>query len=128
MTNAYDEAGLVHEWTIADRLRTTRLKVTKSKTHFAALLGVSVETVHNYEDDDWPTRKHLVLEKWAKVTGYNLGWLKDGVPSVPSDPDGGGSVVGIDSRRNNGSDEESLVSRCTHEPYGEDAFDELEAA
>lgn len=80
-----DSAGLVPEFTIADRLRKAREVTGMDQGPFAELLGVSRGTVSNYERGTTENYKPIVLRAWAMATGVSIGWIQEGGnPSGPT--------------------------------------------
>lgn len=69
-------------FTIGDRLRKARtlLGSDMDVAAFAELIGVSRNTVTNYElERTTPDRmKPVVLSAWALATGVDVGWLRTG--------------------------------------------------
>jgi transcriptional regulator with XRE-family HTH domain len=74
-------SGRYHEWTRGDRLRIARESVASSQERFAELARISRGTVHRYEAN--LSRKQLVIEQWARVTGFDYEWLMWG--KIPAD-------------------------------------------
>ena len=86
MTSAQD--GLrVPEFDVADRLRKARETAEYDQVKLAELMGVSRETVSNYERGRTKPRK-IVLNAWALATGVPVTWLRDGVAPVTPPPGG----------------------------------------
>ena len=85
--------GEVPAWTVADRLRKAREHAGLEQAQLAADLGVSRNTVGNYEGGK-VTPRRPVLVSWALRTGVPLSWLETGAESPrPAGPDGGSRVV-----------------------------------
>lgn len=80
----------VPAFSIGDRLRKARQTMDGAPDvrAFAELLGVSHGTVTRYELDALPADKMrpLILREWARVTGVDEGWLRNGEGPV-SDAD-----------------------------------------
>lgn len=70
----------VPEWTLGDRLAKARNAARISVEQMAAELGVSRNTVTNYEHDKTPA-KRAVVRTYAATTGVPLEWLEGG-PTV----------------------------------------------
>lgn len=64
----------IPEWLLTDRLRKAREHAGIEQAAMAAWLGVSRNTVGNYENGR--TRPRLiVLRAWAQATSVDLAWL-----------------------------------------------------
>jgi transcriptional regulator with XRE-family HTH domain len=87
-------AGVVPGWTVSDRLRKAREHAGLEQAELAADLGVSRNTVVNYERGRVEPRRP-VLVAWALRTGVPLVWLVTGDASSPRQdgPDGGSHSV-----------------------------------
>lgn len=79
-------AGIVPEWTIEDRLRKARELTGLERGDFARELGVSRNTITNYEHGKVEPRV-IVLRSWALRCGVDLSWLQHGYTPTP-DPSG----------------------------------------
>ena len=79
-------AGRIPQFTMGDRLRKAREMAGVESGEFADQIGVSRNTVTNYERDKVAPRK-IVLNAWALRTGVPLSWLQTGIAASPS-PDG----------------------------------------
>jgi transcriptional regulator with XRE-family HTH domain len=81
-------AGIIPEWTPADRLRKAREQSGLEQADLARDLGVSRNTVGNYEGGRVSPRRP-VLVAWALRTGVQLSWLVTGEagprPGVPDE-------------------------------------------
>ena len=65
-------------WTLADRLRKSRQMAGLEQADVAELLGVSRNTISNYETGkSEPTATTFVL--WAEATRASLDWLALGI-------------------------------------------------
>ncbi|MDT4944520.1 MAG: hypothetical protein QOH14_1253 [Pseudonocardiales bacterium] len=73
--------GIVPQWSMADRLRKARELTGLDQSDFAKELGISRNTVANYERGRHEPRK-IVVRAWAMRTGVAWAWL------VGSDPGG----------------------------------------
>lgn len=89
------ESGIVPEFTTADRLRKARETLGLDQEAFANALGVSRNTVGNYELGKTTSRRKIVMRAWAMATGVPLSWLETGLAgddngpgSRPSVPEG----------------------------------------
>lgn len=67
----------VPQWTTADRLRKAREYAGLDQRQLADEMGVSRNSVSNYEHGHVQPRK-IVLRAWAMVTGVPYEWLVDG--------------------------------------------------
>lgn len=85
-------AGIVPEWTLGDRMRKARELTGLERAEFAAELGISRNTVTNYEHDKTERPRMLVLRSWALRCGVSLDWLQHG--DVPPTPDSGDKLSG----------------------------------
>lgn len=77
-------AGVIPQWTVADRLRKARIAAGLEQAELARDIDVSRNTVHNYETEKVAPRR-IVLRAWALRTGVPLEWIETGVA-----PGGGG--------------------------------------
>ena len=79
------------QWTQADHLRKAREHAELEQADLATAIGVSRNTVINYERGKVQPRKHVVMA-WALATGVPVVWLETG--NAPGGgqpgPDGGG--------------------------------------
>lgn len=73
-------------FTVGDRLRKARELTGMDQKDFAAALGMSRNTVSNYEVGNTPP-KRMALNAWALATGIPVEWLLTGQAADPS-PDG----------------------------------------
>lgn len=77
-----------------DRLRKARtmLGPDMDVRAFAELLGVSKNTITNYELERTPAEKMrpVVLMAWALATGVDVEWIRTGVRPPPDPVPGGG--------------------------------------
>lgn len=98
-------AGTIPTWDIRDRLRKARETAGLEQSELATVMGVSRQTVSNYEKGHvQPRRSGLRL--WAMATGVPVEWIETGcTPSdlnrEPTDSGWGAlaTVVDIDSAR-----------------------------
>lgn len=63
-------------WTLGDRLRKARITAGISVGEMAAHLGVSPDTVTNYEREN-TTPRRAVLMAYAEKCNVPLGWIED---------------------------------------------------
>ena len=77
-------SDFVPEWTIGDRLRKARVHAGLEQASLADEIGVSRNTVRNYEGEK-VTPRRPVLISWAMRTGVSLDWL---IGTAPERPDG----------------------------------------
>ena len=68
-------------WTVGDRLRKARELAGHDRKAFAALLGVSRNSIARWESGNELPRP-VLLYAWSACTGASLEWLKDesGIP------------------------------------------------
>lgn len=79
MTNApVSPVGRRHVPTRGDRLRAARQVGRLSQAEFAALCGISRNSVSRYETDVPGADKPIVIMRWAEVTGFDYDWLQNG--------------------------------------------------
>src|SRR5690625_4929768 len=84
-----DTSGSIPEFHIGDRLRKAREHAGIGPGQFADEIGVSRNTVTNYERGHVKPRK-IVLNAWAMRTGVPLHWIQTGEdPHQDDGPDGG---------------------------------------
>lgn len=69
-------------WTLGDRLAKARHHVGLTVREMAFKLGVSKNTVSNWETGATRPRRYAI-EAWARATGVDLDWLEG--PRVPDD-------------------------------------------
>jgi transcriptional regulator with XRE-family HTH domain len=70
--------GAAPEFTLIDRLRKAREHGGLEQTELAALMGISVRSIRNYEAGrTTPRRPQLIA--WAFATGVSLEWLEGDV-------------------------------------------------
>lgn len=67
--------GRVPQWTTADKLRKARESAGLEQTELAREIGVSKNTISNYERGAVAPRRP-VLVAWALATGVSLDWLR----------------------------------------------------
>ncbi|MEV7972852.1 helix-turn-helix transcriptional regulator [Cellulomonas sp. NPDC089187] len=84
-------AGSIPEFGLPDRLRKAREHAGFGSGEFADMLGVSRNTVGNYESGRIAPKKAM-LSAWSLATGVPVSWLQTGESPRPAGPDGG-SVV-----------------------------------
>lgn len=82
-------ATMVPQWTMEDRLRKAREAAEMDQRELAETIGVSRNTIGNYESGNTTNHRRIVLNQWALATGVPIEWLRDGVePSDRPDPSG----------------------------------------
>lgn len=87
------ETGFIPSFDLGDRLRKAREHTGLGHSEFADEIGVSRNTVTNYERGHVVPRA-IVMKMWAMRTGVPLKWLETGeVPGQGGGPGGGVSVV-----------------------------------
>lgn len=69
-----------------------RLNAGMSQGALADAIGVSRQTVNNYERGSVEPRR-IVFNAWAMATGVPASWLIDGIVPNGDGPDGGLSAV-----------------------------------
>ncbi len=84
-------AGIIPEWTIADRLRKARELTGLERIEFADELNINRNTVTNYESGKTKRHQSIVLRAWAMRTGVPLRWLETGESGIG--PDGSGQPI-----------------------------------
>lgn len=102
-------------WTTGDRLRKARRHSGKEAKELAADIGVSPNTISNYENDRVvPDRRTLI--SWAFATGVPLTWLEHGdeAPEESTTPEGRPS-----RRAGGGSLRGSRISSWSRHPQGD---------
>lgn len=80
-----EQAGVVPEWTLQDRLRKARELTGLSQGQFAERLGVSRNTVGSAESGAVEVRR-ITLNAWAMATGVSIEWLMTGEGSPTPGP------------------------------------------
>lgn len=80
MTSAYDH-GAIPEIQVRHRLRIAREHAGLEQDQLADFIGVSRNTVYNYEHGRTNPRR-IVLNAWALATGVPVGWLMTGEQPV----------------------------------------------
>lgn len=87
MTTAW-ETGTIPEFGLSDRLRKAREFSGMDIKAFAAHIGVSRNTIGNYESADYDKkRQESTIKLWAMGSGVPLAWIQAG--TVPTGPDDG---------------------------------------
>lgn len=76
-------SGRIPQFTLGDRLRKAREQAGVGVDEFASEIGVSRNTVTNYEKDHVKPRK-IVMKAWALRTGVPIFWLETGIAPTPS--------------------------------------------
>jgi len=76
--------GTVPEWSVSDRLRKAREHAGYEQAALAEAIGVSKNTIGNYERGAVTPRRPVLLS-WALATGVPLVWLVDGESPRPQD-------------------------------------------
>jgi transcriptional regulator with XRE-family HTH domain len=71
------EAYTVPEWTVGDRLRKARESAGIGVAEMALRLGVSRNTITNYEHDHRAPSLRA-LREWSAITGVPISWLIEG--------------------------------------------------
>lgn len=70
----------IPQWTFGDRLAKAREHAGISVEQMADELGVSRNTIGNYEAER-TTPKAGVVKAWALITGVSFEWIVEGRPS-----------------------------------------------
>lgn len=86
------QMGVIPQFTVGDRLRKARELTGMDRNEFADRIGVSRNTIGNYESERVAPRR-IVLNAWALATGVPLAWLQTGETPRPVDPDGGSRLL-----------------------------------
>ena len=84
--------GIIPEWTVADRLRKAREATGMDAREFADHVGISRNTVSNYENGKTTRINRPMLAAWSMATGVPAEWLATGKTPTQPEPDGGQSV------------------------------------
>ena len=84
----------VPEVELRHRLRIAREFAGLEQEELAQKMGVSRNTITNYEKGKVAPRK-IVLNAWAWHCGVSLDWINTGRPGAPSPPGGGAPVAPI---------------------------------
>jgi transcriptional regulator with XRE-family HTH domain len=86
----------VPEWTIAERLYLARTVAGYEKQQLADAIGVSRDTVGNYESRSWARKRSpAYIKAWALATGVDGQWLQTGIsPIHPSGVSQRGNTTG----------------------------------
>ncbi|MGB3604223.1 MAG: helix-turn-helix transcriptional regulator [Gordonia sp. (in: high G+C Gram-positive bacteria)] len=87
MTTAGNQAGIVLEFELNDRMMKSRSHAGFTQASIARQLGISQRSVSNYESGERKPSRAIVIA-WSFATGVNLHWLETG--EAPS-PDGDGA-------------------------------------
>ncbi|MCV7065642.1 helix-turn-helix transcriptional regulator [Mycolicibacterium farcinogenes] len=88
MTTAY-ESGSVPQIEVRHRLRIAREYAGLEQSELADLIGVSRNTVGNYEKGHGDPRR-IVINAWALACGVPASWILTGDPAPGSGPDDDG--------------------------------------
>lgn len=94
-------AGHVPSWTIGDRLRKAREDAGFDQRELAEKIGVSRNSVSNYEVGVVPNPRPIVLNAWSMATGVPVSWLRgehpDNGPRTPGtvEPAGYTGITGL---------------------------------
>ncbi len=86
MTNTLHDGG-IHVWTVGDRLRAARERITYDRKKFASLINVSVDTIRSYERNKTEPKTNN-LNAWVLATGMSREWILTG--QAHGGDDGGG--------------------------------------
>lgn len=109
------EVGTIPQFTIHDRLRKARETTGLDQATFASELGVSRNTVSNYETGGIDHPRKIVLGAWAMRTGVPLEWLQTGENPQQDGPDGGLVLPRLDSNQQPSG---SLYAQVIEGPWG----------
>jgi transcriptional regulator with XRE-family HTH domain len=106
-------------FTIGDRLRKARLMLGRDMDvqAFADLLGVSKNTVTNYElENTAPERmKPIVLRQWAMAAGVDFEWLLRGDEGSGGSGPGGVNLPSMDYKAEGSA---TKLGRIVHGNFG----------
>ncbi|WP_430592452.1 helix-turn-helix transcriptional regulator [Humidisolicoccus flavus] len=86
------QAGVVPQWTLSDRLRKARELTGLEAQEFANEVGISRQSVSAIERGRTVPRE-LTLRAWALRSGVALEWLKTG--NAPPTNDDGASASSV---------------------------------
>lgn len=78
----------IPRWTKADRLRKARETTGMTQREFADHVGISKNTVGNYEAGKTTRFSRPMLAAWAMATGVPIEWLETGKIPAPEGGDG----------------------------------------
>lgn len=104
----------IPEWTPADRLRKARLHKRLTQAELADRIGVSENTIGNYETGQTTNLRRIVLKQWALATGVPVEWLQWGV--TPTGGPDGPSGLGSDPSSCTSHDGADLLNFPTRQP------------
>lgn len=81
-------AGIIPVIDVHRRLRIARdiYSTRISQDDFGTLVGISGNTVGNYETGATTRLKDIYIQRWAEVTGVDYWWLKTGLTPNDTDP------------------------------------------
>lgn len=89
----------IPRWSVGDFLRKAREHADLEQSQLAADLGISRNTVINYERGKVAPRRAVVMA-WAMRTGVPVEWLLGADESPrPDGPDGGSELPRLDSNQ-----------------------------
>ncbi|MFA5898134.1 MAG: helix-turn-helix transcriptional regulator [Hyphomicrobium sp.] len=86
--NMQGAGGIIPMIDIHRRLRIAREIYSSriSQDDFGSLIGMSGNTVGNYETGATTRLKDIYIQKWAEVTGVDYWWIKTGHATNENDP------------------------------------------
>jgi len=87
MTINFD-SGYVPDIEVRHRLYIARDLAKLEKGELADLIGVSRNTIGNYEGGDTTHMRKIVLKQWALACGVSLDWIMTGESPHETPPNG----------------------------------------
>lgn len=77
---------MIPTWSLQDRLRKARQHAQLEQDELAERIGVSPNTISNYETGRTTRHQRVVLRQWALATGVPLAWIIEGDDIGPDSP------------------------------------------
>jgi transcriptional regulator with XRE-family HTH domain len=94
-----NQAPIVPQWTLADRLAKARQSLGMSQKEFGKLTSLSTRQIQFAEGGMAQKSQDVIITVYAFKTGVDYNWLKTGAkPTVPNG-DGGALLLGLDSNQ-----------------------------
>lgn len=88
----------IPRWSLGDYLRKAREHAGLEQAQLAVDLGISRNTVINYERGKVSPRRAVIMA-WAMRTGVPVEWLEGSESPRPDGPDGGSMLPRLDSNQ-----------------------------
>ena len=110
------DIGAVPTWTVADRLRKAREHAGLDQTELADLVGISRNTISNYERGQTAPKRPVLLA-WSLATGVPRAWLETGAEPDPQGPAPDGGLPHLDSNQEPAVYPSVQVSAATSIPF-----------